>query len=324
MKRNAARIGWRVPGRSLGLAAFVLLAACAVAPPAAFRAPGQAIELAQTPYFAQTEYHCGPAALATVLAAEGLSVTPDALSPLIYLPGRKGSLQAEIVAAARAFDRLPLRLGPDPEDLIAALKAGKPVLVLQNLGLRSWPIWHYAVLIGYEPEHARFLLRSGATRRQTMGAARFLASWDRADNWALVLAAADAVPDFARPGSWLAAAAPFESLGRIGTADRAYRAAVQRWPDSALAWQALANARYAQADRPGAEAALRRAIELDPRAVAARNNLADLLLQRGCPRAARAQLEAVGEIPEPLRKAVMETRAAVDATTAVDAADCPL
>lgn len=299
----------------------MLLAACALSPPHAFRTPERAVELTRTPFFAQTEHHCGPAALATVLAAEGVAVTPDQLSPLIYLPGRKGSLQAEMIATARRFQRLPLRVGAD--ELSAALEADQPVLVLQNLGLRRWPVWHYTVLIGYDPERAEFILRSGTTQRLTMSAARFLASWDRADQWAIVLAQAAQVPPFVGAESWLAAAAPFESLGQIVIADQAYRAATQRWPDSSLAWQAAANARYALADKAGAEQALRRAVEIAPQAAGARNNLASLLLEQGCPDAARAQLDALIKVPAALQAALAGTRAALDASATTEAADCP-
>lgn len=300
-----------------------MLAGCAVARPVAFRAPEQALELAATPFFAQTEHHCGPAALATVLAADGLPVTPEQLAPLIYVPGRKGSLQAEMIAASRRFQRLPLRLGPAPDELIAALQAGRPVLVLQNLGLRRWPLWHYAVLVGYDPGRAQFILRSGITQRETTSAARFLASWELAGRWAMVLAEPAEIPPFARAENWLAAAAPFESLGQIALAERAYEAATLRWPESSLAWQAAANARYARADRAGAEQALRRALALTPQAAAARNNLANLLLERGCPGAARAQLDALVEVPLNLRSALDETRASINAAPTADAADCP-
>lgn len=309
--------------RALELAVLVWICGCASLSPPAFREPARVIELSETPFFAQTQYHCGPAALATLLAAEGLPVTPDELTPLIYVPGREGSLQAEVIAAARRYQRLPLRLAPEVDALIAALEAGHPVLVLQNLGLRRWPLWHYAVLVGYEPQHDRFILRSGVTPRERTRAARFLSSWELAGRWALVLAEPGHIPAFAQAESWLAAAAPFESLGQLPVAERAYTAATQRWPDSSLSWQALANTRYARADRAGAEQALGRAIELDPQAAAARNNLASLLLERGCPTAARAQLDALLEVPAKLRAALADTRHSIDAAGSVDAADCP-
>ncbi|MET0987939.1 MAG: hypothetical protein ABW034_21275, partial [Steroidobacteraceae bacterium] len=65
------------------------------------------VELEQVPFFPQAEYQCGPAALATVLEAAGVATTPDALVPIVYLPARKGTLQTELVAATRRFDRIP-------------------------------------------------------------------------------------------------------------------------------------------------------------------------------------------------------------------------
>lgn len=312
----------RLQRRALWPAVLFGLAGCGLIP-LRLDAPAEPVELRDTPFFAQTEYHCGPAALATVLAAQGLAVTPEQLAPLIYTPGREGSLQAEMIAATRRHERLPLRIAAQPETLVAALHAKYPVLVLQNLGLSRWPAWHYAVVVGYEPDGAHFLLRSGTERRKRERARSFVGSWDRAQRWALVAAAPEVVPSFATVEHWLAAAAPFESLGKLAVAETAYRAAIARWPDSALAWQALANVRYAANDKPEAERALGEALRLAPESVPARNNLANLLLERGCPRAARAQIDALTAVPEPLRAAVENTRRLIDAVTATDAADCP-
>lgn len=302
----------------------LLLGACGLAP-VRIDAPAEAVELRDVPFFPQTEHHCGPAALATLLGAQGIGVTPEQLTPLIYVPEREGSLQAEVIAATRRFDRLPLRLPPRPEPLIAALHAGQPVLLLQNLGLRRWPAWHYAVLVGYEPQAGDFVLRSGTEQRQVMGAHRFLAAWEQADHWAIVAADPDGVPDFATEQDWLAAAAPFESLGRTPIAERAYRAAVARWPASVLGWQGLANARYATKDLAGAEDALRRAVALDPASVPSRNNLANVLLERGCVAQARSQIESIDaleSIPAGFADAIRETRRAVARATPIDGPGC--
>lgn len=308
--------------RATGPAVLFLLSGCGLLP-LHLDVPAEAVELRDTPFFAQTEHHCGPAALATVLGARGLPVTPGQLAPLIYTPGRQGSLQAEMIAATRRHDLLPLRIEGRPEVLIAALHAGYPVLVLQNLGLSPWPAWHYAVVVGYEPRASRFALRSGTERRATPRARSFDDSWSRAERWGFVAAQPDRVPPFATVENWIAAAAPFESLGKRAIAENAYRAALARWPESALAWQAYANVRYAANDRRGAEDALRRAVRLQPQSAAARNNLASLLLARGCARAAREQLDALTNVPDGLRAAVEDTRR--EAGAAVDAEDavCP-
>ena len=311
--------------RGAALALALLAAGCAHRAPVTFHAPRASIELAATPFHAQTAHHCGPAALASVLGASGVDVSPEALAPQVFTPALKGSLRAEITATARGYARVPLRLEPRPEALFDALQAAHPVLLLLNLGLQSWPRWHYAVLVGYDAAQARFILRSGTQVREEMSAQRLLSAWSRADRWALVLARPDDIPWFAAPADWLPAVAPFESLGRTALAETAYHAALLRWPHSALAWQAQANLRYARDDRTGAEQALRRALELDPGAVAARNNLAHLLLERGCVQQAQQQLDALGAPPEVLRAHIARTQAAVQAARATsDAPACAM
>src|SRR3982750_3125163 len=58
-------------------------------------------ELTEVPFFPQEDYYCGPSALAMVLTAAGAKVTPEQLVEHVYLPGRKGSLQVEMLATAR-------------------------------------------------------------------------------------------------------------------------------------------------------------------------------------------------------------------------------
>src|SRR5205823_8928965 len=134
---------------------FILLALCGcagLAPQTATLretlAPAlhERFELTQVPFFPQDEYQCGPAALATALASSGVKVTPEELVPQVYIPERKGSLQVEMLAAARRHGLISYQLAPRLEDLLRELNAGTPVIVLQNLGIGE--SWHYAVAIG--------------------------------------------------------------------------------------------------------------------------------------------------------------------------------
>lgn len=307
--------------RAAALALCALLGACAGT--VHVGAPVESIELADTPFFPQDENECGPAALATVLAAGGLAVTPDELAPILYLPGREGSLQAEVVAAARRHGRVPYPLAPRLEDLLETVAGGTPVLVLQNLGLAPRPRWHYAVVIGFDARDDTLVLRSGTERRRVMSATAFDRSWALARRWALAVVAPDAPPARADAAGWLRAASAFEELGQAALAERAYRAAAQRWPAEPLVWQVLGNQRYAQRDLAGAEEALRRGLALAP-AAATLNNLAQVLLERGCPRQAREALERAGalEAGEAERAVLARTRAQVEAHRGAQAAHC--
>lgn len=312
---------------SLVLAQVIFLGACASNTPLhAYALPTAIVELEETPFYAQAAYQCGPAALATVLGASGAAVTPEELAAQVYLPGRRGSVQAEMVAATRRHHRVPYVLRPEMKNLLAEIAAGTPVLVLQNLGLKVLPQWHYAVVIGYDTQADTLLLRSGTKKRLQMTRHRFEASWARAQHWALVAAMPEQPPVTANSNDWLQAVRAFEELGQPAQAAVAYAAATRRWPEQPLTWQALANARYALHDLPGAETALRHALQLSPSSAAAWNNLAQVLLERGCSAAATAAIDRAEAAADAAAFAgvLAHTRTAIASFAGRAATDCPL
>lgn len=265
----------------LVLIAQLALVGCALGPEhRVLRDAGAPVELLDVPFFPQEAYQCGPAALATTLVHSGVEVTPEQLVPLVYVPERRGSMQVEMLAATRSQGRVPYMLPGSLAPILEELRAGQPVLLLQNLGFDWWPIWHYAVLVGFDPVGERFLLRSGTTRREKSGAVAFLASWDRGGRWSMVAVKPDDPPANADLLGWLRAVAPFEATGDLDIATQGYTAAVQRWPDEAMAWTALGNVRYLQRDWPAAEAAYRQALKQEPGFWTACNNLRQTLKER--------------------------------------------
>lgn len=319
-------------GRAASLAASAAtLALCGCATQGPLLAPADPgalpprAELVETPFFPQRDYQCGPAALATVLAAAGVTVPADGLVAEVYLPGRRGSLQAELIGAIRRRGLLPYEVPPSGQSLLEQVAAGRPVLVLQKTGAGPWPGWHYAVVVGYDTVEDRVVLRSGTELRLEVSAARFLATWDRAGRWALVVVAPGelpADPDFAR---YMQAAAGLEATGRSDAAERAYEAATRAWPTAALPQLGLANLAFARGDLAGAEQGFRAAIERAPDDAAARNNRATVLLALGCPLAARREITMAAALADvgPHEAAVAATRREIEAATGPDAAGCP-
>jgi hypothetical protein len=268
------------------LGVCILLSACARVPVPSSqlaRLPvPPAVELTDTPFFPQRDYQCGPAALATVLNARGVPVSPEQLQPLVYLPARKGSLQSEMLVTPARFGRLGVRITGKLESLLLELAAGRPVLVLQNLG-RSWlPVWHYAVVIGYDLDAKQVYLRSGTRKRRVYALRRFVDSWQRAGYWAMVVVAPGTVPETVNRTDFLQAVTGLERQQHHAAALAAYTAATQRWPDDALAWAGLGNAAFAQGDLGPAERAYRRALTVRPAAPLILNNLALALAKQGC------------------------------------------
>ena len=277
MRRRAVRLGG-----ALLLAG--LLAACAVQTRALRESTppdlAAAVELTETPFFAQTAYQCGPAALATALGAAGLPASPEALVAEVFLPARTGSLQIEMIAGARRHGAVATRLPRRLEALLREVRAGHPVVVLQNLGLAWYPAWHYAVLVGYDVAAGEVILRSGATRRASLPMRTFEHTWTRAGAWAFVALPPGKLPREADEAALVEASVGFERAAAPMQATTAYRAALQRWPDNLTLAMGLGNSLHAAGELRAAAATFQAAAQRHGSAPAF-INLAQSLLDLG-------------------------------------------
>jgi hypothetical protein len=267
------------------LLAPILLGACAapgLPPPTDARMaalpPVEVVE--DVPFFPQDDYYCGPAALAMVLAWSGLEVTRDDLVPVVYTPGRRGTLQSDVLAGARRYGRLAVRVASVP-DLLAEIDAGHPVLVFQNLGLQIFPQWHYAVATGYDLNAGILRLHSGRVADRETRLSTFAHTWARGGYWGLVVLPPDRLPAMADERTVLEAAAALERADAPAAAASAYAAILTRWPDSLPGWIGLGNAAYAVGDGRRAAAAFAGAAERHPDSIAAWQNLAFVLDELG-------------------------------------------
>jgi hypothetical protein len=234
------------------------------------------------PFFPQDRYQCGPAALATVLAGSGVPVTPDELVSQVYIPGRHGSFQVELKAAARAHGRLAYVLPPGLEALTREVGAGRPVLVLQNLAFGWAPRWHYAVVVGFEPERQRVILRSGRTARRLESYASFDRTWSLAGRWAMVILAPGELPADGRPDAYLHSLLEAADALTPDQLTLGIQAGLAEWPDDPdLTFAAANQARAAGASARAGEL-YRRTLALAPDHAGALNNYADLLAAEGC------------------------------------------
>lgn len=238
-------------------------------------------ELVSTPFHPQERFQCGPASLAMVLNASGIATTSEALIPQVYLPEREGSLQPEMLAAGRRNGALSMTIPPQLRALLAEVAGGNPVVVLQNLSLSWFPLWHYAVAIGYDLDAAELILRSGTTERLVLPLSTFEHTWARSGYWGMLALPPGRLPVTAQEGAVVDALVAFEKTSDAAHARKAYEGALQRWPHNLTMQLGLGNTAYAAGDRQAAIAAFRQATMSHSAHAAPYNNLATVLAEVG-------------------------------------------
>ncbi|HEY9277554.1 MAG TPA: PA2778 family cysteine peptidase [Methylotenera sp.] len=301
--------------RSFILAFAFLLSACAATGvrevTQSSQLPRQA-ELTKTPFFPQELYHCGPAALATALNAIDVKVSPDQLVPEVYIPSRKGSLQIEMLAAARRHGALAVKIEPELGAVLKEIAAGNVVLVMQNLGLSWAPSWHYAVVVGYDLDKELVWLRSGTFERFEMSLSAFQRTWARSKYWAFVALKPGDLPASTGVEAVISALIPLEKTVGAAKASVAYAAAAKRWPGNLVLLTGLGNSAFVTGDLQGAASAFREATSAHPDSAAAHNNLANVLLAQGDVIAAKASAQKALQLAEKDQKLQSQIQKTID------------
>lgn len=278
----------RLAGRVLVLLGLAtLLSACAgrvVHVPAnnSLQNLSPSVVIDQVPFYAQDDYQCGPASLAMMLNYRGLNTTPELLKDRVYIPQRRGSLQIELIAAARERDLLVYPVPRKLDAILAELEAGNPVLVMQNLTVSWLPRWHYAVAIGYDLNRRELILHSGLESSRRESFAAFMRAWSKADYWGRVMLPPNQIPATAEPLTFLSAASDLEQTGRLHSAEIAYQTAHQQWPDQPTAVFGLGNVAWAQNRREESLEYFRELVTTFPQYKAGWNNLGVALAAFGC------------------------------------------
>jgi hypothetical protein len=273
-------------------------------------------ELTETPFFPQELYHCGPAALATALNAIDVKVSPDQLVPEVYIPSRKGSLQIEMLAAARRHGALAVKIEPELGAVLKEIAAGNVVLVMQNLGLSWAPSWHYAVVVGYDLDKELIWLRSGTFERFEMSLSAFQRTWARSKYWAFVALKPGNLPASGGVDAVISALITYEKNAGAAKALVAYAAAAKRWPGNLVLLTGLGNSAFVTGDLTGAASAFREATSVHPDSAVAHNNLANVLLAQGDVLAAKESAEKAMQLADKDQKLQSQIQKTIDEISA--------
>lgn len=315
--------------RLISLSLILLLAGCASAPKWPSPTDGNSslqtrTVLQDVPFYPQERYQCGPASLAMMLNSQGLSTNPELLRDLVYIPGREGSLQVEMVAAGRAHNMLVYRLDGSLESLLKEVAAGNPALVMQNLFFDWWPQWHFAVVIGFDAHKQTIILHTDTRERHETPVEVFSNTWSRSGNWAAVMLPPDQIPASATALDYLGSANDLETTGQTHAAMTAYQTAEHQWPDQPAAILGQGNIAYTRQDLPAATNHFARLVTRFPREAVGWNNLAHTLGEMGCDQeASRAQHCASALAPDRFGKQI-DARPTVGRPKSCSVPACPV
>ena len=154
---------------------------------------GESLYVEGVPFYPQKEYQCGPASLAAVLNYLGQAVLPEEIAEAMYLPRLKGSLNMDLLryATAQGFDAR-IQEG-SLEYLQNHLAHQQPVIAFLNRGFTFFPIGHFLVVVGLDPDQQAVIAHSGTEKDKRIPFKTFLAEWKKTQYWSLIITPKDKI-----------------------------------------------------------------------------------------------------------------------------------
>ncbi len=201
-----------------------------------------------------------------------------------------------MIGATRTFGRIPYRVNGQLQAVRDELAAGRPVVVLQNLGVAGIPRWHYAVVVGIDTGRNEIILRSGVEKRRVTPVPTFLRTWRRSDYWGFVVLRPDMLPTGLDRERYLSAVVDMQKAGQWEAGATAWKAALEVWPDDPVALFGLGNLELTAGNNAEAERYFRAVVKVNSESLAARNNLAIAVARQG--RFAEAMREIAAAIDD--------------------------
>jgi tetratricopeptide (TPR) repeat protein len=126
---------------------------------------------------------CGPSALSMLLSTYDPQINYDEVKKQVYSPKAEGSFPQDILSSIRRHKYLALKI-EDQEMLFRSLEKEHPVIVFLNMGSHRLPMWHYALVVGYDLYDEVFFLHSADKAYKKISFENFNYHWTLADRWA--------------------------------------------------------------------------------------------------------------------------------------------
>ncbi|MEK6745018.1 MAG: cysteine peptidase family C39 domain-containing protein [Nitrospirota bacterium] len=139
------------------------------------------------PFVKQTEYDCGPAALASVLSFHGKAADLERITANVYLPKLRGTLPMDLERYAKDEGFKTSSSAGTAAALKTAVRSNSPVICLLDLGFWFYRQPHFVTVIGFDDGNGLFIMHDGGTPSKTMLYEDFEKKWARAGKWMIVI-----------------------------------------------------------------------------------------------------------------------------------------
>lgn len=217
------RVMSRIRMTALIVGCIAGLAGCAGSVSPEVKRLPERVELSGTFYRGQS-FQSGPQVLASLLAQQGIVITPGLLEKPLHVPGAEAQLQQNLQNLAREYGMVVYPLDSHLPALLTQVAAGYPVMVRFTEGSAFWAEPRYAILAGYNRQKQTVLLRAGMNRRESMGFSSFESAFKDAGGWAVLIQKPNQIPANVDQQRWLNAADDLAQAGQEQAAARARKA----------------------------------------------------------------------------------------------------
>jgi tetratricopeptide (TPR) repeat protein len=236
--------------------------------------------------FKQSNYHCGPSAIATILSNQKVEYSYDDIARKTFTPELKGTLQSEMKAVLRSYGVIPYELKGGIGAILTEASNDTPSIVLLNLGLKTVPIWHYTVITGFDKKEQKIYLSSPDGKETWMYFDEFESLLDKSGNWVIAALKPPLLPISADEDSILNAILDMYDVGEKESAKQAVIAYLSQKPSSYFGIITLANIYFSENDFKNAAFMYKEALKSNQKDATVLNNLALSLLRQNRPKEA--------------------------------------
>lgn len=143
-------------------------------------------ERLDVPFIPQTQINdCGPSALAAVLAFHGRDASLDEVTRAVFTPVLERTLLPDMENHARRLGFATNSGRGDLDMLRRSIDAGRPVILMLEMGGRMFSQGHYVVVFGHDPEG--FLMHVGTRADVFLMERELLERWEPMNRLYLVV-----------------------------------------------------------------------------------------------------------------------------------------